>query len=280
MAQGNPKKNYRYIGGSSNPKDQEFDHTKFDELVNNRQYQDAYDYAIQYPLLDPIEEAESMNDLKNMLREGRITETVYKNVDESAYPIIDFRNAVEMPGGLERLSEDNQYAKEFIEYKNSIGSGENRLKVTFQPQQQKLFGIDFLRRDNTEASIEKFYETTGYSKQYLEANGVKVGLKDGKPYLEFDKSNDLANTILLNINDKGGYNGDRGYSVGIQGVRNDGSLTDLDACSWTFNSDLRTTEHPSNLLKMQRLYNSALRLEEKAYVEGTAKVKQYSSTLP
>ena len=278
MAQNNPKKNYRYIGTSTNPKDQEFDQTKYNALVDNRQYQEAYDYAIQYPLLDPVEEAESMNDLKNMLREGRITETVYRNIDESAYPIVDFRNAVEQPGGLERLSENNEYANQFISYKSSLGGGQNKLKVTFQPQQQKLLGIDWLRRDNTNASIEKFYEDTGYNKQYLEANNIHVGLKDGKPYLEFDKSNDLANTILLHLNDNGGFNGARGYSVDIQGIKEDGTLTEVDDCSWISNNDIGVGNHPSNLKKMQQLYNSALKLEEKAYSDSTAKIKQYSST--
>ena len=69
MAKDNPKKNYRYIGSSNRPEDQIFNQDYYNKLVDNRQYQEAYDYAIQYPLLDPVEEAESMNELKNMLRE-------------------------------------------------------------------------------------------------------------------------------------------------------------------------------------------------------------------
>ena len=277
MAQNNPKKNYRYIGTSSNPKDQEFDQAKYNALVDNRQYQEAYDYAIQYPLLDPVEEAESMNNLKNMLREGRITETVYRNIDESAYPIVDFRNAVEQPGGLERLSENNEYANKFIAYKNAIGSGQNKLRIVFEPEKQSLFGLDFLAKDNHSASVEKFYEDTGFNKQYLEANGIRVGLKDGKTYFEFEKSNDLANTILLNINDKGFY------ATKIFGIKDDGSLTNPNE-DYTNNSFSTITPFAAgytpttNLSAMQQLYKDALKLEEKAYSDGTAKIKQYSST--
>lgn len=272
MAKDNPKKNYRYIGSSTKPEDQHFNQDYYNELVDNRQYQEAYDYAIQYPLLDPVEEAESMNELKNMLREGHVTQAVYRNIDESAYPIVDFRNAVEQPGGLERLPDNNEYANQFKQYKASIGSGQNRLRVRFEPETQKLLGMDWLRKNNTYANIDKFYEETGFNKQYLEANGVEVHLIDGVNYLEFDKSNDLANTILLHLHDGGTY------GTKVQGVREDGSYTDYDRQSTVYNSDVMIGENPSNLKLMQRLYSSASRLEEKAYVDGSANVKQYSST--
>lgn len=271
MAKDNPKKNYKYIGSSTKPEDQTFNQDYYNELVDNRQYQEAYDYAIQYPLLDPVEEGESMNELKNMLREGRVAQAVYRNIDESAYPIVDFRNAVEQPGGLERLSKDNEYANKFKEYKASLGGGQNRLRVRFEPEIQKLLGMDWLRRDNTYANIDKFYEETGFNKQYLEANGVEVHLIDGINYLEFDKSNDLANSILLHLHDGGNY------GTKLQGVREDGSYTDYDKQSTVYNSDVMHGENPSNLKLMQRLYSNAYRLEEKAYADGSAKVKQYSS---
>lgn len=272
MAKDNPKKNYRYIGSSTRPEDQIFNQDYYNKLVDNRQYQEAYDYAIQYPLLDPVEEAESMNELKNMLREGHITQSVYRNIDESAYPIVDFRNAVEQPGGLERLPENNEYANQFKQYKSSLGSGQNRLRVRFEPETQKLLGMNWLKRDNTYANIDKFYEETGFNKQYLEANGVEVHLIDGVNYLEFDKSNDLANTILLHLHDGGNY------GTKVQGVREDGSYTDYDKQSSFYHSDIMHGENPSNLKLMQRLYSSAYKLEEQAYVDGSAKVKQYSST--
>lgn len=271
MAKDNPKKNYKYIGSSTKPKDQTFNQDYYNKLVDNRQYQEAYDYAIQYPLLDPVEEAESMNELKNMLREGRITQSVYRNIDESAYPIVDFRNAVEQPDGLKRLPENNEYANQFKQYKSSLGSGQKRLRVRFEPETQKLLGMDWLKRDNTYANIDKFYEETGFNKQYLEANGVEVHLIDGVNYLEFDKSNDLANTILLHLHDGGNY------GTKIQGVREDGSYTDYDRGTSFYNSDVMHGESPSNLKLMQRLYSSAYKLEKQAYVDGSAKVKQYSS---
>lgn len=264
-------KNYRYIGTSTNPKDAIFNQQYYDSLIDNRQYQDAYDYAMQYPMLDPMEQAEYKQHLKNMLREGKVVEAIYKNIDEAAYPAVDFRNAVTEPGGLEKLSPDNTYANQFKQYKDAIGGGQNRVRVKFQPKIQKVLGIDWLKPDNKN-NIDSFYEQTGYNKQYLEANGVKVSLIDGNTYLEFDKSNDLANNILLNLNDSG-Y-----YGVRIQGVKEDGSLTDFDIASGHY-GDVFAKDIPSNLASMQRLYKEAQIIEDTAYNNGTAKVKQYSSQI-
>lgn len=275
MAKDNPNRNYKYIGSSTKPEDQVFNQDYFDKLVSNRQYQDAYDYAIQYPMIDAIEEAENMNDLKNMLRQGHLDEAIYHNVDESAYPILDFRNNVMQPGGLETLSSDNEYANKFKEYKRNIGGGENKLKIVFEPQKQKALGLDFLKKDNDYASIEKFYEDTGLNKQYLEANGVKVGLRDGKSYFEFDKSNDLANQILLNVKDTGVY------GVKVYGVKEDGSLVNANGDDNPDNIFVSAAGYTptSNISAMQRLYKDAQKIEEKSYEMGTARIKQHSSQI-
>ena len=118
-------KNYRYIGTSTNPKDAIFNQQYYDSLIDNRQYQDAYDYAMKYPMLDPMEQAEYKQHLKNMLREGRIVEAIYKNIDEAAYPAVDFRNLVMQPGGLEKLETGNTYANQFKTLKNELVPNEN-----------------------------------------------------------------------------------------------------------------------------------------------------------
>lgn len=267
-------KKYRYIGTSTNPKDFTFDDSHFQKLIDDREFQAAYDYGMQYSFDNHEKQREYEHYLKTILRDGRKIEAVYRNIDEIYYPIIDFKNAVTTSGGLEKLSSDNEYANKFIEYKKSLGSGENRLSVKFEPQVQKLWGIDFLKRDNTEASIEKFYKDTGFNKQMLEANGVSVRLKNGCTYLEFDKSNDLANQILLNVNDDVSVH----YST-IRGIYEDGTYTDDDQHSTISYSDAyRPLYRPSNLKLMQDLYKSAVNLEKEAYNTASAPIKQYSST--
>ena len=273
-----PKHNYTYIGKSINPEDHEFNQSRYEQMVDDRDYQGAYDYAMQFRLNDPLEEDERMNDLKNMLREGRVTQSVYRNIDESAYPAVDFRNNVMQPGGLERLEADNEYANRFKELKNRLGGGANRLQVVFDPQKRKgLFGLDFMAVDNDGANIDVFYEKSGLNKQYLESNGVTVRLKDGYTYLEFDKSNDLANTILLNLPH------DANFSPWIWGLDENGNrVKDTDYLVKVGGGDAGIGSYTSTFgmqraKEMQNLYKSAQKVENTAYELGTSKVKQYSS---
>lgn len=271
-----PDKNYRYIGTSTKKEDQIYNNSHFDELVKNRQYEDAYEYAMQFALNNPNEEFERRHYLKQMRREGRATNAVYENSDEALWPIIDFRNAVETPGGLETLSENNEYGNEFKKYKSSLGSGYDRIAVSFEPRIRRgIFGFDFTAKDNTENDIESFYERTGFTKQYLQNKDVNVRLINGKTYLEFDKSNDLANTILLNLNDT--YRPlSNSAPNNIMGIKEDGTYTDPDNIS---SRGPAPYIERSNLKKMQILYDDASRQEDEAYFEGTSKIKQYSSQI-
>lgn len=281
---------YRYIGSSTRKEDQVYNSDYFDKLRNNRQYEDAYDYAMQFALNNPNDEAERRHYLKAMRREGRKVNAVYENSDEALWPIIDFRNAVETPGGLETLSENNKYGNEFKQYKANLGSGMNKIAVEFQPRVQKgIFGLDSMATDNTDNDIEAFYNRTGFNKEYLQSNNVNVRLVNGKTYLEFDKSNDLANTILMNIHDENPiihannlpFRGNK-----IYGIKEDGSYTEADNRSHVnivppappFN-EVSSQRYliQSDLSKMQSLYKDASRIEDKAYFEGTAKIKQHSS---
>lgn len=268
-----PVKNYRYVGTSKNIEDQNFNKEYYDELRANRNYQDAYDYAMQFKLNDPVAEDERRNKLKTMLRRGHVVETVYKNADETFYPAIDFRMNVKQPGGLERL-QNNEYAENFIAYKDALGDNADRLQIVFEPVQQKgIFGIDWMKKDNVGASIENLYENTGYNKQYLEANGVNVRLKDGKTYLEFDKSNDLANTILLNLPH------DTRFSPMINGLDEEGNVKS-DYLVRGGGGDMswwNTTHGTAIVSRMQQLYKDAEKLENLSYQAGSAKIKQVSS---
>lgn len=267
------EKKYKYIGNSTNPEDQNFNKQRYKDMVENRDYEGAFAYASQYPLMGyqgaADDEAERMNKLYNMLREGRRMEFVYKNADENDIPLIEFRNAVVTPGGLEKYV-NNPYVEEFRKYKNAIGSGENKIRIVFEPEVQKLFGADWLdwaMPDNKSKSIEKFYEDTGFTSQFLEVNGIHVGQKDGKPFIELNKDNDLANKILLSVNDK------NEYGVRIYGVKEDNTLTDPDFGTKT----IGYSPQISNLYQLQELYKKGKEAEERASNFG--KLKQYSSII-
>ena len=184
-----------------------FDENKFNQLVANRQYSDAADYASQFHFSDPETQKAHENDIINLRRSGRVLGAVYSRVqDPNDLAKITFADNVFVDGGLER-SGNNEINTAFEDIKSKIGSTidsdgnvtdeASTLEITFEPKTNKLLGIDWLMPDN-DNNIEKFYETSGLNVNTLRDNGVQVINKDGRTILRFDKSNPLANKILYN----------------------------------------------------------------------------------
>lgn len=184
-----------------------FDENKFNQLIANRQYNDAADYASQFHFNDPKTQKAHESDIINLRRNGRVLGAIYGRVqDPNDLAKITFADNVFVDGGLER-SGNNEINTAFEKLKSKIGSTVDRdgnvineattLEITFEPKTNKLFGIDWLMPDN-DNNIENFYETSGLNAKMLRDNGVQVINKDGRTTLKFDKSNPLANKILYN----------------------------------------------------------------------------------
>lgn len=182
-----------------------FDENKFNQLISNRQYNDAADYAAQFHFNDPETQKAHENDIINLRRNGRVLGAIYGRVqDPTDLAKITFADNVFVDGGLER-SGNNDLNTAFENIKSKIGStvDENgnivneasTLEITFEPKINKLFGIDLLMPDN-DNNIENFYKNSGLNANTLRDNGVQVINKDGRTILRFDKSNPLANKIL------------------------------------------------------------------------------------
>ena len=182
-----------------------FDENKFNQLISNRQYNDAADYAAQFHFNDPETQKAHENDIINLRRNGRVLGAIYGRVqDPTDLAKITFADNVFVDGGLER-SGNNDLNIAFENIKSKIGStvDENgnvineatTLEITFEPKINKLFGIDLLMPDN-DNNIENFYKNSGLNINTLRDNGVQVINKDGRTILRFDKSNPLANKIL------------------------------------------------------------------------------------
>ena len=185
-----------------------FSKEKFNQLIENRQYNDAADYAAMFHFSDPKTQKEHENDIINLRRNGRVLGAIYSRIDDpNALAQIEFYDKVFVNGGLEQLT-GNEYADKFIEYKRRLGStiqnGEvkdeaTRLSITFQPEKQYgIFGIDWLAEDNKN-NIDNFYAQSGLNEQQLKSAGVKIIHKDGKTTLDFNKSNKFANQIIFNL---------------------------------------------------------------------------------
>ena len=182
-----------------------FDENKFNQLISNRQYNDAADYASLFHFNDPETQKAHENDIINLRRNGRVLGAIYGRVkDPTDLAKITFADNVFVDGGLER-SGNNDLNTAFENIKSKIGStvDENgnvvneasTLEIIFEPKTNKLLGIDWLMPDN-DNNIENFYKNSGLNVNTLRDNGVEVINKDGRTILRFDKSNPLANKIL------------------------------------------------------------------------------------
>ena len=217
-----------------------FDNNRFQKLISNRQYQDAADYASKYHFDDPTVQRAHENDILNLRREGRKLSAVYGRIDNvDKLNKMSFLDNVFVDGGLEQIS-DNPYAERFASFKEHLGSTHKKgligytdeidkeataISFTFAPEKQKLFGIDWLAKDNTERSVEAFYANSGLNEAALKSAGVEITHKDGFTTIKFDKSNPLANKIIYNAIPpvRGGDIGSSSdYNIELKGYTADG----------------------------------------------------------
>lgn len=219
-----------------------FDNNKFNQLIANRQYQDAADYASQFHFDDPTIQRAHENDILNLRREGRKISAIYGRInDQNKLNQVEFLDNVFVDGGLEQIS-SNPYAQQFIELKRHLGSTHKKgtvgysndieqeataISFTFAPQKQTLLGADWLAKDNTLRSVEAFYTNSGLNETQLKSAGVEVIHKDGYTTIKFDKSNRLANQIIYNALPSysgGDIGGKSDYNITLLGYTADGTV--------------------------------------------------------
>lgn len=284
---------------NSSAKQYAFDETKFNNLIANRQYNDAADYAAQFHFSDPKIQKEHENDIINLRREGRVLGAIYGKIhNDIDLKKVEFYDKVFVDGGLEQLntsnknaSDYNEYAEQFIDYKRKLGStienGEikdeaTRLSITFEPEKQYgLFGIDWLAKDNKN-NIDNFYAQSGLNEQQLKAAGVKIIHKDNKTTLDFDKSNKFANQIIFNLPKDSRRMGDTpfrtsGKNVSIVGYTSKGESI-IDKRNESI-ANLFTLDYNRNFENIQNLINSAKTAKESYFKKNDLDTKQYSSTV-
>lgn len=266
-----------------------FNNSLFQQLIANRQYQDAADYASNYHFDDPATQRAHENDILNLRREGRKIAAVYGRIDDDdKLNKMSFLDNVFVDGGLEQIS-NNPYAERFAIYKQHLGSVHKRtplgigydgkidkeataVSFTFAPGKQTLFGIDWLAKDNTTKSVEAFYANSGLNETQLKSAGVEVTHKDGFTTIKFDKSNPLANKIIYNAipsvsrGDVGGSGSDfdivlKGYTADGKEIKDSSSISKV---AWT---------------KIRDVINDAEDVKTEAFRALDMAEKDYSSTV-
>ena len=81
-----------------------FDENKFNQLIANRQYSDAADYASQFHFNDPETQKAHENDIINLRREGRKIAAIYGKINNAnTLEQVEFMDHVFVDGGLEQI---------------------------------------------------------------------------------------------------------------------------------------------------------------------------------
>ena len=263
-----------------------FDNNKFQQLIANRQYQDAADYAAMYHFDDPAAQRAHENDIINLRREGRKIAAIYGKINNAnTLEQVEFMDHVFVDGGLEQIL-NNSYAQQFADAKRQIGSSHKKaivgytndiereavaLSFTFAPEKQTFLGIDWLAKDNTTRSIEAFYRNSGLNEAQLKSAGVEVIHKDGYTTIKFDKSNGLANQIIYNAIPYRLRGGDLVRSGSDYNI----TMTGYDA----YGNAIESRWSDRGWVKMQNLISDAEKAKLNAFASIDMAEKNYSSTV-
>lgn len=180
----------------------QFDANHFNDLMNQRNYYGAADYAAQYHFNDVAQQRAHENRIFNLRRQADKFNAIYSNAEGDDLNALDFRLNIFNDKGLEQMQDNNTFAEEFINNKRKIGGeGSKSLSITFEKGKRKLFGVNWLDwalKDNPN-TFENFLNATKMSKDELVNAGVNIKEIDGRTILTFDKSNSLSNQLLYNI---------------------------------------------------------------------------------
>lgn len=263
-----------------------FNNNKFQQLIANRQYQDAADYAAMYHFDDPATQRAHENDIINLRREGRKIAAIYGKINNAnTLEQVEFMDHVFVDGGLEQIL-NNSYAQQFADAKRQIGSSYKKaivgytndiekeavaLSFTFAPEKQTFLGIDWLAKDNTTRSIEAFYRNSGLNEAQLKSAGVEVTHKDGYTTIKFDKSNGLANQIIYNAIPYRLRGGDLVRSGSDYNI----TMTGYDA----YGNAIESRWSDRGWVKMQNLISDAEKAKLNAFASIDMAEKNYSSTV-
>ena len=265
-----------------------FDENKFNQLIANRQYTDAADYASQFHFSDPETQKAHESDIINLRRNGRVLGAFYNKIQDPVdLAKVTFADNVFVDNGLERM-EKNEYSSELIknleDCKSTIGSEieygfaskemkreATSLGITFKPAKRTLLGLDFLAKDN-ENTIENFCDNLGLTISQLRDAGVDVIRKDGNTTLKFDKSNPLANKILYYAPTSRTSN-----KIGDIPITSFGG--NIPVTIMGYDKDGNNLGSGIGLDRFKQLIGDALSTKDKYFEDSDFTLKQYSSTV-
>lgn len=281
---------YSYIGpiqAGKTAKDYEFNDKKKQEIqqmLNEKRYIDAANELANYTFKDIKEDEKFWNNVQNLYDQGSIVEAVYSRVqNEDDKQKLMFSSNVYTSGGLDNFNQvdkngntinRNKYAELFGAAKQALGSyilpgvvdssnldeqrldelkskAATRLEFTFQQAQNKLLGFDALAKDNN-MTIDNFYKVSGLSQLDLDRAGITVKKhEDGSSSISFDKSNPLANQLMVGLSRLRDF--DKTFFGKVSDLLLPGGTQGVEIKGYDRQGNLvRTTDHRDNAITVMR----------------------------
>lgn len=200
-----------------------YNESKFNELVAQGEYEQAYNLGIKYIPTNNEARTEYMTKLEAMRMAGNRDRAIFNNItDDDEKFAFRFAKNVFSSNGTDVLDDNNPYKTKFNMYKQALGGNESTyLEVKFSNPKNTFLGIDWIAKDDDEAAIDTFYKQSGLSKDALEeANIFPIVNKDGDTVLRFSKSHPLSNNIIYVLSNE--RNMDLRFKVTIEGLDDNG----------------------------------------------------------
>lgn len=185
--------------------DYAYNKTKFNIMMDNHQYTEAANYLSQFKFKDPALQASHIASINTIKRQGRRFERMYQAAtSDDDKQGLDFYSVFKETGKV-MTDRQNKWAKQYGDIKSTLGDNEitgekcKYISIKYAPKKKSLFGIDWLAKDN-ENNIENFYRRIGFDKDYLISKGVGIVTnKDGSTTVTFDKTNDLCDMLMNQV---------------------------------------------------------------------------------
>lgn len=191
--------------------DYRFNESTLYNYIKEEEYDEAVKYLSQYTFKDKEVQQAHYNDILNLSREFEVAKAIYGHTPKDKLNAVKFSNSLFANGGLDLLSDDNEYKQKWVnsvkrigsivDVNNNIKEQATSLRFDFDSGKRTFLGlIDWLNKDSN-VTISNFLESTNLDIDKLREAGVRIQQRaDGSGSIEFSKSNPFANQLLLELN--------------------------------------------------------------------------------
>lgn len=260
--------------------------TLMNQMISNRQYNDAASYASQYIRANAQEQSNHQMSIYKLQDDAVVNDVLYGQATEDQKQAMEFLDCVFVNGGFENWKDNNagknnKYIDNFVKDKAQIGisteglilgagwDGEatSRWRKSIGDKPEAYNGKVTLTLPKAEQDWwfdnnyqETFWQNSGLNKDLLRnTEGIELSEKDGDISITFDKSHKYANQIL--------------YGLGSIGLQVDSDLIKLDS------ENNKASQTKADAYRLYKLVEEAKDVKNSRLKKMNAEKIQFSSVL-